>query len=132
MPSPRILRLASLPSIVLALLAVACSSSSSGGSSGSCSGAAASACFGQCAAQAKATGCDGMAVTDSQCQQWLRRDSSLSSACLAKAQTAWSCGAGATWSCGNGGNVPQPDSCNDQMVAFAMCLVPGEAGATGD
>jgi hypothetical protein len=127
MLSPRFRRLATLPSVVLALLAVACSSSSS--SSGPCSGAPATACFGQCAAQAKATGCDGMAVTDSQCQQLCCNEiQTLSSACLAKAQTAWSCGAGATWSCSSGGNVPQADSCNDEMVAFAMCVVPADGG----
>jgi hypothetical protein len=118
--------------LCFAPLAVACSSSSSSGNSSSSE--VSSACYGECAAEQKATGCQPGGITQTQCQQLCDYlIPSLTPDCEQKAKASWTCGASATWACGSGENVPveQGNACDAQNAAYAQCSAPHDGGTGG-
>jgi hypothetical protein len=90
-----------------------------------------SACYGQCAAEQNATGCQPGGITQAQCQQLCDYlVPTLTADCQQKAKASWTCGASATWECGPGGNVPveQGSVCGAQNTAYAQCSSQLDAG----
>jgi hypothetical protein len=80
-----------------------------------------SACYGQCDAQAKATGCSSMVFSDSDCHKACDSYiSALHTNCQSAAMAAWSCGESASWSCA-GSNLPTASGCDSQNLTLAQC-----------